>query len=59
MCLSSAQNPLIQPTIGPDVSGTVSTELLQGLGEIVAEDTSNIMVQVLNMIFYIALFCWR
>ena len=43
---SSSQNPLIQPTVGPDVSGTVTTELLQGLSEIVAEDTNNILVQV-------------
>ena len=48
--LSSSQNPLIQPTVGPDVSSTVSTELLQDLGEIVAEDTNNILVQVLNRI---------
>ena len=41
-----SQNPLIQPTVGPDVSGTVTTELLQGLSEIVAEDTNNILVQV-------------
>ena len=41
-----SQNPLIPPTVGPDVSGTVTTELLQGLSEIVAEDTNNILVQV-------------
>ena len=55
--MSSSQNPLIQPTVGPDVSGTVSTELLQGLGEIVTEDTNNILVQVLFYITSIILFC--
>ena len=50
MGLSSSQNLLIQPTVGPDVSDTVSTEQLPGLGEIGAEDTDNIIVQVLNMI---------
>ena len=49
--MSSPQNPLIQPTVGPDVSGSVSTELLQGLGEIVTEDTNNILVQVLFYIY--------
>ena len=66
MGLSSSQNPLIQPTVGPDVSATVSTELLQGLGEIVEEDTNNILVQVLNTIilhtlnnFALYYFCCR
>ena len=45
--LSSSQNPLIQPTLGVETSGTVTRELLQGLGEIIAEDTNNILVQVL------------
>ena len=56
MGFSSSQNPLIQPTVGPDVSGTVTTELLQSLSEIVAEDTNNILVQVLK-IAGIILFC--
>ena len=51
--MSSPQNPLIQPTVGPESSGRVSPTLLQGLGQIVTEDTNNILVQVLNMIFYI------
>ena len=46
MGLSSPQNPLIQPSVGPDLSDTVSRELVDGLGEIVAEDTNNIVVQV-------------
>ena len=40
------QNSLIQPTLGVETSGTVTRELLQGLGEIAAEDTNNILVQV-------------
>ena len=46
MGLSFSQNPLIQPTLGVETSGTVTRELLQGLGEIIAEDTNNILVQV-------------
>lgn len=46
MHLSSWQNPLIQPSVGPDLGDTVSTALADGLGEIVAEDTNNIVVQV-------------
>ena len=66
MGLSSSQNPLIQPTVGPGGSVTSSTELLQGLGEIVEEDTNNILVQVLNKIilhslnnFALYYFCCR
>ena len=44
--LSSPQNPLIQPSVGPDFGDTVSRQLADGLGEIVAEDTNNIVVQV-------------
>ena len=46
MNLSSLQNPLIQPSVGPDLGDTVTTALADGLGEIVAEDTNNIVVQV-------------
>ena len=46
--LSFSQNPLIQPTVGVETSDTVTRELLQGLGEIIAEDTNNILVQVLT-----------
>ena len=46
MGLSSSQNPLIRPTVGPDVAVLTTMELIQGLGEIVAVDTNNIMVQV-------------
>ena len=46
MGLSSSQNPLIRPTVGPDVGVLTTMELIQGLGEIVAADTNNIMVQV-------------
>lgn len=48
MGLSSSQNPLIRPTVGPDVSFVTTMELIQGLGEIVAADTNNIMVQVVT-----------
>ena len=46
--LSFSQNPLIQPTLDVESSGTVTRELLQGLGEIIAEDTNNILVQVIT-----------
>ena len=46
MSLPSSQNSLIQPSVGPELSSLVTMELLQGLGDIIAEDTSNIMVQV-------------
>ena len=50
MGLPSSQNPLVRPSIGPGGGVTSSTELLQGVGEIVAEDTNNILVKVLNTI---------
>ena len=46
MSLPSSQNSLIRPSVGPELDSLVSMELLQGLGEIIAEDTSNIRVQV-------------
>ena len=46
--LSFSQNPLIRPTLGVESSDAVSRELLQGLGEIIAEDTNNILVQVIT-----------
>ena len=46
--LSFSQNPLIQPTVGVETSDTVTRELLEGLGEIIAEDTNNILVQVIK-----------
>ena len=46
--LSFSQNPLIQPTLSVENSDTVTRELLQGLGEIIAEDTNNILVQVIT-----------
>ena len=50
MGLPSSQNPLVRPSVGPGGSVSSSTELLQGVGEIVAEDTNNISVKVLNTI---------
>ena len=46
MGLSSLQDPLVRPTVSVELDSAVSSELLQGLGEIVAEDTNNVMVQV-------------
>ena len=46
--LSFSQNPLIQPTLGIENSDVVTRELLQGLEEIIAEDTNNILVQVIT-----------
>ena len=46
MNLFTLQNPLIRPAVGPDLSDTVSTALADALGEIIAEDTNNIIVQV-------------
>lgn len=45
-CLSYRIPGLILPTLGVETSGRVTRELLQGLGEIAAEDTNNIFVQV-------------
>ena len=46
VALSSPQNYLIRPSIGPEASNIVTSELLQDPGEIIAEDTNNLMVQV-------------
>ena len=46
MSLPSSQNSLIRPSVGPELSSLVSMELLQGMGDIIAEDTNNIRVQV-------------
>ena len=46
--LSFSQNPLIQPTLTVESSAFATRELLQGLGEIIAEDTNNTLVQVIT-----------
>ena len=46
MGFSSLQDPLIQPTVSVELDSAVSSELLQGLGQIVEADTNNVMVQV-------------
>ena len=46
MNLFMLQNPLIRPAVGPDSGDTVTGQLEEGLGEIIAEDTNNIIVQV-------------
>ena len=46
--LSFSQNPLIRPTLDVETGDLVTRELLQGLGEIIAEDTNNILVQVIT-----------
>ena len=49
MGLSFSQNPLILPSLDVEGSGSVTTELLQGFGEIIAEDTNNdVIVQVVT-----------
>ena len=54
MGLSFSQNPLILPSLDVEGSGTVTTELLQGFGEIIAEDTNNdVIVQVVTYTEYI------
>ena len=55
MSLPFSQNSLIRPSVGPELSSLVSMELLQGLGDIIAEDTSNIRVQVTILTEYIIL----
>ena len=51
MGLSSLQDPLVRPTVSVELDSLVSSELLQGLGEIVAEDTNNVMVQVVIILY--------
>ena len=49
--LSFSQNPLILPSLDVEGSGSVTTELLQGFGEIIAEETNNdVIVQVVKYI---------
>ena len=50
--LSSLQDPLVRPTVSVELHSAVSSELLQGLGEIVAEDTNNVMVQVVIILYF-------
>lgn len=45
---SFSQNPLILPSLDVEGSGSVTMELLQGFGEILAEDANNdVIVQVI------------
>ena len=46
---SFSQNPLILPSLDVEGSGSVTMELLQGFGEILAEDANNdVIVQVIT-----------
>ena len=49
--LSPLQDPLVRPTVSIELDAIVSSELLQGLGEIVAEDTNIVMVQVVIILY--------
>ena len=52
MGLSFSQNPLILPSLDVEGSGSVTMELLQGFGEIIAEDTNNdVIVQVVTHMY--------